>query len=191
MPECDYCGASFKEEDAYLTHLGDDHGDELGRIDRRRVEQHQRDESTVDIPTGPAVLVGIILVAAAFVTYLTVFSDQNQAVGSTHIHGTITMTIDEEQVPAAQEGGSPAFHFHGNSRQWHVEATDVSLKQALSIVGVEISEGRVMYDGTTYREADPNTTITIEVNGQQVVPGEYTLTDGDSVRITINTGSDS
>lgn len=191
MPECDYCGASFEEEDAYLTHLGDDHGGELGRIDRRRVEQHQRDDSSIDIPTGPAVLVGIILVAAAFVTYLTVFSDQNQAVGSTHIHGTITMTIDGEQVPVAQEGGSAAFHFHGNSRQWHVEATDVSLKQALSIVGVEISEGRITYDGTTYRQADSNTTITIEVNGRQVVPGEYILTDGDSVRITINTGSDS
>ena len=191
MPECDYCGSSFEEEDAYLTHLGDDHSDELGRVDRRRVEQHRHDESTVDIPTGPAVLVGIILVAAGFVTYLTVFSDQNQAVGSTHIHGTITMAIDGERVPVAQEGGSPAFHFHGDSRQWHVEARDVSVKRALSIVGVDISDGRVTYDGTTYREADSTTTITIEVNSQQVVPGEYILKDDDTVRISITTGSDS
>ena len=191
MPECDYCEASFEEEDAYLTHLGDDHDDELGRIDRRRVDQHQRDNSPVDIPTGPAVLVGIILVAAVFVTYLTVFSDQNQATGSSHIHGTITMAIDGERVPVVQDGGSPAFHFHGDSRQWHVEARDVSLKRALSIVGVDISDERVTYDGTTYREADSTTTITIEVNGQQVVPGEYILTDGDSVRIIISTRSDS
>jgi len=190
MPECEYCGASFGNEETYLTHLGDEHGDELGRIDRRRVEQHQSDESTVDIPTGPAVLVGIILVAAAFVTYLAVFSDQNQAAGSSHIHGTITMTIDGEEVTVVQEGGSAAFHFHGDSRQWHVEARDVSLKQALSIVGVEISEGQVTYDGSTYRESSSNTTITIEVNGQQVVPGEYTLQDGDTVRITIDTGND-
>ena len=191
MPECDYCGSSFEEEDAYLTHLGDDHSDELGRVDRRRVEQHRHDESTVDIPIGPAVLVGIILLAAAFVTYLTVFSDQNQAVGSTHIHGTITMAIDGERVPVVQDGGSPAFHFHGDSRQWHVEARDVSVKRALSIVGVDISDGRVTYDGTTYREADSTTTITIEVNSQQVVPGEYILKDDDTVRISITTGSDS
>lgn len=191
MPECDYCGASFGDEDAYLTHLGDEHGDELGRIDRRRVEQHQSDDSSIDIETGPVVLIGVILLAVAFVTYLTVFSDQGQQAGPTHVHGTITMTIDGQRVPAAQQQGTPTFHFHGNSQQWHVEVADVSLRQAMNTVGVEISEERVTYDGMTYREADPNTTITYEVNGQQVVPGDYVLNDGDEIRILVSSNAGS
>jgi hypothetical protein len=41
MPDCEYCGASFAEEDAHLEHLGEDHWEELGRIDRRQVEDHR------------------------------------------------------------------------------------------------------------------------------------------------------
>jgi hypothetical protein len=191
MPECDYCGESFGDEGGYLTHLGDEHSDELGRIDRRRVKQHQSDDSHIDLDPGPVVLVGIILVAGAFVTYLSVFSDQGQQAGPTHIHGTITMTIDGEQVPAPQQQGSAVFHFHGDSQQWHVETAAVSLKQAMNTVGVEISQERVIYDGTTYRKADPDTTITYKVNGQQVVPGGYVLKDGDEIRIIIDTANGS
>ena len=191
MPECDYCGASFGDEDAYLTHLGDEHSDDLGRIDRRRVEQHQNEDSSIDLEPGPVVLVGIILVAGIFVTYLTVFSDQGQQAGPTHIHGTLTMIIDGERVPTAQQQGSAVFHFHGDSQQWHVETADVSLEQGMNAVGVEISEERVVYDGTTYREADQNTTLTYEANGQRIVPGEYVLKDGDEIRISINTDTGS
>jgi molybdopterin converting factor small subunit len=49
----------------------------------------------------------------------------------------------------------------------------------------------VIYDGTTYRKADPDTTITYKVNGQQVVPGGYVLKDGDEIRIIIDTANGS
>lgn len=191
MPECDYCGDSFDAEDTYLSHLADEHGDELGRIDRRRVDQHRSSTSGIPIESGPLVLVGIILVAGAFVAYLTLVSNQGLQTGSTHIHGTITMTIDGERVPVAQLSGSPAFHFHGDNRQWHVEATEVSLKEGMEIVGVEIDAGRVTYDGTTYRKGEQNTTITFRANGQRIAPGTYILKDGDAIRITIETGTGS
>lgn len=41
MPDCEYCGATFDDEAAYRDHLDDAHADELGRIDGRRVEDHE------------------------------------------------------------------------------------------------------------------------------------------------------
>jgi len=38
MVECEYCGATFDDETAHLEHLGAEHADELGPIDRRRVK---------------------------------------------------------------------------------------------------------------------------------------------------------
>jgi hypothetical protein len=168
--------------------LSDEPGDELGRIDRRRVEQHRNDDSSPDIEIGPIVLISIILVAGAFVTYLVGFSGQGQQTRRVHIHGTIVMKIDEEQVPVAQQRDSRAFHFPGNSQQWHVEAAP-PFKEALAIVGVDISQQRGTYDGITYQETNSGTTISIEVNRRRVTPKEYVLTDGDRIRIIVNSNS--
>lgn len=187
MPECDYCGASYDDEDTYVAHLDDEHGDELSRVDQRRVEQHRTHSSGRDIATGPVVLVGVFLVAGVFVTYLIISGGGGQQTGPTHIHGTITMRIDGERVSVAQQTGSPVFHFHGSQRQWHVEVQGVTLKQALKTVGVEISKTHVRYGGKMYRETTQNTSITYRVNGQSVVPSEYVLEDGDKIWIIINT----
>jgi len=37
MTDCEYCGATFETEAAHLEHLGEEHADELGPIDQRRV----------------------------------------------------------------------------------------------------------------------------------------------------------
>ena len=39
MPDCDYCPEAFDSEDAYLYHLASEREDELGRIDKLRVQQ--------------------------------------------------------------------------------------------------------------------------------------------------------
>lgn len=69
MPDCDYCGETFDDEDAYLEHLAAAHDGELKRIDQRRVEDHDADDdgiSTTAIAGGLAVvavaaLVGVVL----------------------------------------------------------------------------------------------------------------------------------
>lgn len=35
---CDYCEQAFSDDDAYLAHLRDEHYDELGRLDKHRVD---------------------------------------------------------------------------------------------------------------------------------------------------------
>lgn len=72
MPECDYCDASFDDEETYLAHLRDAHEGDLGSIDRRRVADLERDGRS--IPTGPAVLGVVLLVAVGLVAYVTVFA---------------------------------------------------------------------------------------------------------------------
>ncbi|WP_276273666.1 DUF3105 domain-containing protein [Haloarcula litorea] len=60
MVDCDYCGASFDGEDAYLDHLAADHEGELGAIDRRRVENRTADEGGDGIALGP-VVIGVVV----------------------------------------------------------------------------------------------------------------------------------
>lgn len=72
MVECDYCDAAFEDEDSYLAHLRDAHQGELGSIDRRRVENLESDDSA--IPTGPAVLGLVLVVALGLVAYVTLFA---------------------------------------------------------------------------------------------------------------------
>jgi len=72
MPECDYCGESFADEDAYLEHLAAEHEGELGRIDRRRVADHDAsDEGGISL--GPLVLVGLLVLAGGLVVWVTFF----------------------------------------------------------------------------------------------------------------------
>lgn len=72
MAECDYCGKSFENETALLTHLGEEHEGELGRIDRRRVAEVE-EGSRLGRPVwiGIAVVALLALLAAV---YLLIFS---------------------------------------------------------------------------------------------------------------------
>ncbi|QLH84860.1 DUF3105 domain-containing protein [Halosimplex pelagicum] len=70
MPDCDYCGATFDGEDAYLDHLADEHEGELGSIDRRRVAERNSDGDG-GFPVGPAILVGLLALAGGLVVYVT------------------------------------------------------------------------------------------------------------------------
>jgi hypothetical protein len=66
MPECDYCGETFDGERAYLGHLRDDHAEDLGPIDRRRVRSLDGDDDGGTLRPVAAV-VGAVAVGAVFV----------------------------------------------------------------------------------------------------------------------------
>ena len=79
MPECDYCGASHDSEDAHLNHLKEEHYEDLGPIDKRRV-----DDATggSDLPIGP-IAVGVVVLAAVAVVGYVVFVVAGTAAGRT------------------------------------------------------------------------------------------------------------
>lgn len=82
MPDCDYCSASFEGEEGYDDHLAEEHYDELGRIDRRRVDEDRGDDTT-EFPTGPVILIAVIGIAALLVVYLVVFAGGEDDRGTT------------------------------------------------------------------------------------------------------------
>ncbi len=101
-----------------------------------------------------------------------------------HIHGDIEFVVEGEEVDFSAEryqSGHQHFHFEGGAADpWHAHSWSVSLGYAMSTLdGIDVSDGEVTYDGTTYTGEE----VTVEVNGEPVDPDEYFLKDGDSVRI--------
>lgn len=217
MPDCNYCGESFEDEEAYLGHLDASHErGELSRIDRRRVENHVGDEEGGGLPTGPLIIGGLILFSAAVIGYTTLFMgdtpnqfDITQVaqtpadnVGAVHEHGTINVTIDGETLDFSQPRfQNPqqyrAFHFEGgNGDVWHKHASGVTLEYGMKTLGIEMNESAILYDGELYKESDPGTEIAVTVNGEEVDPSTYELQgvestanarQGDHVRIVVRT----
>jgi len=194
MPECDHCGATFDAENPYLDHLESEHPDDLGAIERRRLDD--RHASGDGLPMGPIAIGGVLLITAGVLAYLLVFSgggsDGPQNVGSVHYHGTINVTIEGEQIDFSKQQyqvQDDAFHFEGGvGDRWHVHAQQVRLAYALSTLGIEINETSVTFDGDTYRDGVQGQSVSVTVNGDPVDPDSYVLQKGDHVRIVANAG---
>lgn len=196
MPECDYCGEPFDGEDAYLAHLRSTHIDELGPIDRRRVAP----ETSGGLPTGPLAIGVVVLASAAVVAYVSFFAsggggtsaDGPTNLGSVHYHGTMEMVVDGEHVDFGQSRyqlQADAFHFEANDgTRWHVHAEGVTLAWAMDSLGISVTESTVTFEGTTYDDADPETNVTVTVDGEPVVPSSYLLQEGDAIRIVVEVG---
>lgn len=211
MPDCSYCEETFDAEGEYLEHLATEHETELSAIDRRRVEQRDDDDS--GLPVGPLILGGVIGVALLLVVYVTLFlgdgspaaaGDVAQEPGeldTAHEHGTIDVTIDGQTLDFSRERyqlAAQRFHFEGGTDIWHKHATGVTIEYAMSTLGIGVSEDSVTFDGTTYNESDPGTSITITANDEPVDPETYVIqgaqsaadaAQGDHVRIVVRTNS--
>ena len=214
MPDCDYCGETFDDEGSYLRHLEATHEDELGAIDRRRVADLEPDGD--GLPTGPIAIGVVVLLSVALVGYVVFAGGSSSAAAdeptldsSVHTHGTMTAEIDGQTLEFSEQRfleNDPAFHFHAGYYEeygehiWHIHARGVTLQYALETLGIEVDDEWTVlrYDGTEYDDADGETTVTIEVNGEAVAPSEYTLEgvgpeeaaaagEGDDVRIVVTT----
>jgi hypothetical protein len=103
MIECDYCGTEVDEAD-YLDHLRADHREELGTIDRRRVEQATAGREANDRLLGgrafyllPAV--GIAIAVVAFVYLSGGGGGEGSATGLPE-RGDEALLTDVERVPS-------------------------------------------------------------------------------------------
>jgi hypothetical protein len=197
MPDCDYCDAPFDDNRAYLDHQAAEHEGELGAIDQRRIADRGGDGS--DFPTGIVVIVGVLGLAILLAGVGLTINDGSggngadgpTAVGSVHYHGSMVVSIEGQQLDFSRDRyqlQDQAFHYEaGDGTQWHVHAQRVTLQYALDTLGIEVTASTVTFDGTTYRDADPGTTVTVEVNGNAITPSSYELAGGDSVRVIVET----
>ncbi|WP_115863469.1 hypothetical protein [Halorussus litoreus] len=201
VENCDHCDAEFGDEEAYLRHLRDEHGDDLGPIEQRRVAG-LGDEGGGGVVAYAAAVGALALVG--LLAYVLFFSgggasggpggggDGPSAIGSVHYHGTIDVSIGGQQIDFSQprfqvrNTGNNAFHFeNGNGTHWHGHAQDVTLAYAMGTLDIEVTDETVTYDGTTYGD-DSGERAIVEVNGESVDPASYVLQKGDHVRIVAN-----
>ncbi|WP_340101929.1 hypothetical protein [Salinibaculum salinum] len=220
MPECNYCGASFEDDQSHLEHLRNEHEGELGTIDSRRVEaEFGTGDDNDGLPTGPVVLGIVLAVAVAIVGYvifvhgaggaggagtvngIDVAQTPGQPSQSEHGHGLINVTIDGQELDFSQSQFQrpqefAAFHFEGgDGRVWHKHASGVTLEYAMATLGIDVSDDSVTFDGTTYRDSDTGTNVTVTVDGEPVGPETYELSgssdqrpeQGDFIRIIVTT----
>ncbi|PSP86011.1 hypothetical protein BRC96_00275 [Halobacteriales archaeon QS_6_64_34] len=73
MVDCDYCGASFDGEEAYLDHLAESHEGDLGAIDQRRVDSRGStgDEGISLLALAVGIGVAIAVGATLYLTFFT------------------------------------------------------------------------------------------------------------------------
>lgn len=200
MPDCDYCDESFASEDAYLEHLAIAHDGELGRIDQRRADEYRGDGDGADSSTlllaGFVVVLGIVVVGIlAFV----LTQGGNGDDGQVHEHGPMTVTVDGDELDLEQpQYNEPQrFHFHyGDGNIWHMHPDRLTLEEAMTELGMPITETSVTIDGETYDDEDSDTSVDIAVNGDPVeLDHELSGTgvdpamngEGDHIQITIET----
>jgi len=102
MPDCDYCGESFSDEDSHLDHLAAEHRGELGAIDKRRVASHEGGGDGGGFPLGPAILVGLLVFAGAVVVFVTFNfgGDGTASAGSLPDSGDQSVVSQVETEPA-------------------------------------------------------------------------------------------
>ena len=216
MVECRYCECEFDDESVYHGHLQETHTDELGPIDRRRLEANESERSRT-----PLVLAGVVLVLALGVMAgagyvllngggsgtdasvgngggppaapgnVEAVAQDPSGVGSVHYHGTIEMRVAGQSVDFSQpeyQLQADAFHFeNGEGTRWHGHAQGITLEYAMSTLGIGVTNESVTFGGETYREG-ANVSVTVTVNGKPVVPSKYVLQEGDSVRIIVQDG---
>jgi len=133
MPECDYCGESFADEDAYLDHLAAAHEGELGRIDRRRVADHQGASGDGDegVGLGPVILVGLLALAGVLVVYVTFFMGGGN--GGDGGDGAAAREIPDDPLLADAES------FPSNGANHVSQSTDIDYERIPPLSGTHYS----------------------------------------------------
>ncbi|KDE60507.1 hypothetical protein EL22_21035 [Halostagnicola sp. A56] len=115
--------------------------------------------------------------------------------------GDIELLIDGSEFDLSQDkfqsenvdDESLSFHLHEGDDKWYMEGESrVTIAEGLDLLPAfeytqEDGTRRLTIDGTTYDESEAGTEISSFVDGEEVDPAEYTLADGDDLRIEITT----
>lgn len=208
MQDCPHCELSLDTEEDVLRHVADEHPDEMGAIERRRLQDLE--SRSLGRRAGVVAGVAISLVVAAVFFYYLVFADLTDIVqptdrGAVEEYGTIEVTVDGEPVNLSQQEyleADPYWYLDpetvGGADEgyvWEKHGRDVTLEYALLTIGVDVGAtpanatireptaeaGAV--DGErgerSFDVADGDT-VEVTVDGEQVDPREHRLQGADS-----------
>ena len=117
-----------------------------------------------------------------------------------HDHGTLDIVVDGQTLDLVQpryHDLHPQFHVHeGSGNLWHhhpsaltsiLDFEPMTLEEAFDAMQMEATVDTFTLHGTTFDDADPDTSVTITVDGDPVDPAEVTITDGMDIVVAIET----
>lgn len=145
----------------------------------------------------------IVLAVGTFVAAVLAFPFIANAAMSTfaaHDHGTLAIFIDGEPVDLDQSRFHdlhPEFHIHpGHGNMWHHHPENVTaifsfepmtLRQALSAMGIDLGGDTVAFDSAVYDTGDSAVTATVHLNATEVDPDTHIIGDGDNIAVEVTT----
>lgn len=128
-------------------------------------------------------------------------SDDSHAGGELHGEGQITVEVDDKPVNLSADrfqseyadDWSLEFHLHAWDDHWYMEGEEpVTVAEGIShLPEFHYEESNaapiIEIDGDTYDTSDPNVSLTVRINGDEVDPSEYVLEDGDEIEVVVTT----
>ncbi|ADD05502.1 uncharacterized protein Nmag_1931 [Natrialba magadii ATCC 43099] len=115
--------------------------------------------------------------------------------------GEIEITIDGESIESMDkiqseyaDNDSIDFHLHEFDDYWYMEGEErVTVAEGLTLLPhfeyERVDDSNVVtFDGTVYDERDSETTITVEVDGEEVDPTAHELADREALVLEIESG---
>ena len=205
--ECKYCGEDVPETE-YADHLRRAHSENLTKLDQRRLGITDEDAGRNRTFVVGASIIGIAVVVGYVLLFVGIDDTGPEAElmpdaqAGLHEHGTLSIEQDGEAVDFSDPDHTEqdaCFHFHeGDGEIWHTHCEDVTLEYALSTLGMPVTDTSIEIDDTEYSDDDPDTSVSVTVDGQPVDPSRYVLDgagptdaaregEGDNVRIVVET----
>lgn len=202
---CEYCEETFYGERPYFKHLKNNHYEELGSIDKRRVDEQTTPTTTAltILKENIAVVVlGVLFIVAGLTMYYSIMGSTSSeptvsegiqtpgASGTVHEHAQMDVVVDGDSINFAlpeYQFKSEKVHFEsGNGEKLHLHAEGVTIAYTLETLGFTVTDNgdTIEFDGTTYSAADGDT-VTYEVDGESVDPYTYELQPNEQIEITI------
>ncbi|QLG29733.1 hypothetical protein HUG10_19195 (plasmid) [Halorarum halophilum] len=110
--------------------------------------------------------------------------------GTDGANGKLTVVVAGNEVPLQEQSQSEGSSFYideDDPHTWHGSTSGQTLAEALSTLGIDAGPQELSYDGETYTESTEGTGIYVRVNGEEVDPTQYELSDGDEIWVTVET----
>lgn len=205
MPDCDYCESYIEESDEdgeqpYLTHLAEEHVDEVSTVDERKLEKKwdgNLEKMRADtyrfrpstIGAGAAIVALIIGIGVVAVMGGSSAGSDTSDGGTKWIyeHGQMAVESGGEPVPATELNGTEYFYVENQTGQWRMNVPEdyrYTVGDALNAVGVLTVPESSTAVNEKYAPNATDAEVSVTVDGESVELGEM-VEQGQNITVRI------
>jgi hypothetical protein len=206
MPDCDYCDSHIDEsaEDSdqpYLTHLAEEHVDEVTPVDERKLEKkwngdlekmrgdyYRYGAATIGAAAAAAVfIIGVGAIAVMGIGSSPPSEDGGSGTEWVYEQGKITVEIGGEQVPPSELNGSEYFYVENETGTWRMSVPSefrYTVGDALVGIGLITEPTQPTAVSSEYVENPSEMEVEVTVDGESV-PLNETVKQGQNITVTV------